>query len=346
MASKAKLGAALFAGLGSLGSYVERQNKLKVEQDEKKRDFNLLLGKLDYEKQKDAAETEYKRQQDILKKRQDAVDAMQKTSNAAQEVESVNPFTHLPEKRKGMSDETLDATNNANTAIYGDDYKPVTRGQKKSTGGGSNPPTPGLTTAMNKFDTEFNKNYNFLYSVRRNLESLHADRTEKKNKLSLGVMSPSSGEGVMGTTMRRLGAGTPENAAFASSVGKTVDIYRHDITGAAAGFPEMQRLEGRVPSTNDPEDTFKEKSKDSLIQGVGILKERIRQAKKKGIDTSVYEDQVAELEAAIPGDVPTVTEADAASIIETAKKQGRPLTKEERKLVDNARKARNAGVTR
>lgn len=153
-------------------------------------------------------------------------------------------------------------------------------------------------SAANKLSTDFGKAYNFLYSLNQNLKTLKSDRAGK-NEIVFGALRPSAGQGLIGKLSRAVGAGGPTQSSFASNVGKTLDIYRHDITGAAAGFPEMQKLEGRLPTTAEKEENFEKKSIDSLNIGIDVLKKNIERYKARGIDTDIYEQQLGELQSQV-----------------------------------------------
>jgi hypothetical protein len=180
---------------------------------------------------------------------------------------------------------------------------------------------PGVAAYTNRFDGDFTKALNFLTKVKSNLDTAQADFVSNPDgsistqKLTFGKLHPSASQGMLGAAARSLGAGTPEQAAFAGSVGKAIDQYRKEITGAAAGFPELQRLENRLPSTAETPENFVAKSNDTLQQGVLALQKAVERAKAKGVDTAVYEKQLAELGMGAPqADVPTQASADVKQI--------------------------------
>lgn len=55
-----------------------------------------------------------------------------------------------------------------------------------------------------------------------------------------------------------------EEVAFRAAVGRMSDMYRHLITGAGAGFQELNRLATRLPKVTDPPSQFIAKAKDVL----------------------------------------------------------------------------------
>ena len=57
---------------------------------------------------------------------------------------------------------------------------------------------------------------------------------------------------------------SPEGNAFQSAIGRIADQYRHLITGAGAGVPEILKLEKNIPTTNDKEGAFEAKLDDYL----------------------------------------------------------------------------------
>jgi hypothetical protein len=52
----------------------------------------------------------------------------------------------------------------------------------------------------------------------------------------------------------------PDAVAYQSKIGRLSDVYRKAVTGAAAADKELQRIESRLPQTNDTPETFKTKA--------------------------------------------------------------------------------------
>ena len=80
----------------------------------------------------------------------------------------------------------------------------------------------------------------------------------------------------------------PESVTYQSQIGRLSDSYRRIVTGAAAADRELQRIESRLPQTNDNEENFKSKGAN-YIQAMKRAKERyLKTLERKGKDVSEY----------------------------------------------------------